>query len=568
MALRARLAAPTPEVRQDWPWHQAKWTSLASHLLWSGDRRMEAENYLSSGYGLRLAIQSRAAGWQRLGQMASIWQPSRLKGIQVSPDFGTPFLAATQVFDIRPVARKWLALERTHEAEDRFVAPGTIVVTCSGAVGRATLAHAPHERILISHDLLRVAANDSEQWGWIYAYLRSPQARGMMSGAQYGHIIKHLETSHLEALPVPVVNEKRAREFHRQTSEILDLRNRAHQLSIEAEESFESALDLLKVKDWGEDGYSCRASSMFAGRRRLEGVFHNPGVAAIRRHLSKRGNGFTTLREAGFDVWLPARFRRLPAEDGVDFLDSADLFETNPDHTKRIAEGDFGDPYKGRVKAGWLLLARSGQTYGINGSVTIATEALEGKVVSDHVIRIAPKEKQEIRVGYLHVALSHPRLGRALVKALAYGSSIPEIDPTDFAQLQIVRLSPKQETAIADLAEKSAALRARADVLERKMAGAAGDLVDQFIAGDIVDFVTTMPTMTTSRPSGSASALPEHARVRLLRAFPDVGLAGGATGTIVFVYEGGEDYEVEFLEGKSRPVVLTVEASDVALVEE
>ena len=111
---------------------------------------MEAENYLSSGYGLRLAIQERAMGWQPFRNYARVWQPSRLKGIQVGPDFGTPFLAATQVFDIRPVPRKWLSIERTHEASDRFVTPGTIVVTCSGAVGRATLAHAPHDKVLIS----------------------------------------------------------------------------------------------------------------------------------------------------------------------------------------------------------------------------------------------------------------------------------------------------------------------------------------------------------------------------------------------------------------------------------
>lgn len=50
-----------------------------------GDRRMEAENYLSYGYGVRLAIESRAKGWVRLSNLAHVWQPSRLKGIQVGP---------------------------------------------------------------------------------------------------------------------------------------------------------------------------------------------------------------------------------------------------------------------------------------------------------------------------------------------------------------------------------------------------------------------------------------------------------------------------------------------------
>jgi hypothetical protein len=207
--------------------------------------------------------------------------------------------------------------------------------------------------------------------------------------------------------------------------------------------------------------------------------------------LAKNGNGFFKLRESGFDVWLPTRFRRVPAQNGVWFLDSADLFETNPDITKRIAESDFGDPHKGRVKVGWLLLARSGQTYGINGSLMLATAALEDKVVSDHVIRVAPTKDAAIRVGYLHTALSHPSLGRPIVKSLAYGSSIPEIDPGDFAEMEIVRLSAREEAAIADLAEEAAAERAHADVLERELAEDAGKLIEKFLAGDLSSFVIT-----------------------------------------------------------------------------
>lgn len=212
MALRARLSAPRPE-RTDWPWHTPKWTVLSASLLFGDDRRLEAETYIASGYGIRLALEARKTGWTCMGKVAKIWQPSRLKGIQVSLEFGTPFLAATQVFDLRPVPRKWLSLDRTDSAAERFVTPGMILVTCSGNVGRATLAHKPHENILISHDLLRVEPLQEKYWGWLYAYLRSPQARAMMSAAQYGHIIKHLEVSHLNALPMPLLRDDLLGEF-------------------------------------------------------------------------------------------------------------------------------------------------------------------------------------------------------------------------------------------------------------------------------------------------------------------------------------------------------------------
>lgn len=567
MAIRARLAAPPVEPPATWPFHAPKITSLPSHLLWGGDRRMEAETYLSSGYGLRLSIEERAAGWKRLNDIARVTMPNRTKATLVSPESGVPFLAATQVFDIRPMPRKWLAVGKIEHAKSLVPEPGTILVTRSGIVGRAIVAGDSVKGCLCSDDLLRVTPVESGDWGWLYAYLRSPQARAMMSGAQYGHIIKHLETEHLGALPVPVVRPEIASEFQRRCREVLDLRNAAHRLTLEAEQRFEQCLGPLKVKDWGESGFEARASALFTGRRRLEAIPHNPGVQAIREQLRASGRGFGSVQELGYDVWLPSRFRRIPAEDGVAFVDSGDLFEVNPEITKRIAEVDFGDVHNGRVQAGWLLLARSGQTYGINGSVVIATEALHDMIVSDHIVRVAPRADAKARVGYLLTALGHPVYGRPLVKTLAYGSSIPEIDPVDFANLHVVRLATEDETSIADLAEESAAQRARADVLERKLAEDAGKLIEKFLAGDTVSFVTTMPTITTAHPQGSSSALPEHARVRLRRAISSAGLTAGAEGTIVFIYEDGS-CEVEFLAGRSRPAVQAVEPGDIELIEE
>jgi hypothetical protein len=452
---------------------------------------MEAETYLSSGYGLRIAIEGRPGGWKRFDQFACVTMPNRTKATLVSPEFGTPFLAATQVFDIRPFPRKFLAVGKIADGQALFTKPGTILITRSGAVGRATLATIAHNGTLISDDLMRIEPRDAAMWGWLYAYLRSPQARAIMVGSHYGHMIKHLETSHLAALPIPVVRSQVAADFKRTLEKILDLRNRGYQLTLEAEARFEHSFGPLKVKDWGETGFSIRASAaLFGGRRRFEATPHNPGARTIWRHLIKSGRSFSKISSAGFDVWLPTRFRRTPAQDGVWLLGSAELFETNPDLEKCIADGDFGDRNRGRVKTGWLLLARSGQIYGINGSVVLATEALEEKVISDHVIRIAPRTDAQMRIGYLHTALSHPSLGRPLVKSLAYGSSIPEIDPGDFAQFEVVRLTRTEEEAIANLAEEAADKRAKADILERELAADAGKLIDRFLAGDTRAFVS------------------------------------------------------------------------------
>ena len=488
MARRARLS-PARDEQTHWAWHTPKFLAVPASALWSGERRMEAENYLATGYGQKLALQALLGDRKKtLSNFAKVWQPSRLKGIQVSSDFGTPFLAATQVFDLIPISRKFLSLDKTENSSGRFIETGTIVVTCSGSVGRATLVTSALEKTLVSHDLLRVEPKDPELWGWTYAFLRSKFARAMMSSSQYGHIIKHLEPSHLEILPAPLPSREIAERMQEMSARILADRNKATSLMSAAMDLYANVIGSPDKHGRGDITFSVSARSLMSGRRRFEGIYHNPTVRTLQNHFKRSGFSTCSLSDAGYDLWLPTRFKRIPAVEGVELIGSANLFEINPDLEKRIADGNFGDRHSGRVKRGWLLLARSGQTYGLNGTLVIANEFHENKVVSDHVIRIAPKAECKVRPGYMYVALSHPELGRPMVKALAYGSSIPEIDVADIANLQIPRLDGDIESKIAQMAESAAALFADADLTENKMAAEVDQLLENFLAGNSSGF--------------------------------------------------------------------------------
>ena len=464
MALRARLVAPPVAPRRDWPWHTLSHGSVRASQLLVGDRRMEAESYLSSGFGVRAEIESRTGGWKRLSDLAKVWMPGRLKGIQVGPDIGTPFLAATQVYDVRPAPRKWLAIARTQDAERRFVRQGMILVTCSGAVGRPTLAYGPHMDTLVSHDLLRVEAIDKRDHGWLYAYLHSPAAQAMMTGAQYGHIIKHLETEHLDALPVPLVDSQTSAKFLSWVEEILRLRNRAHELRNEADERFARAIGPISYRS-GENGFEVRAGELFAGRRRLEASYHVPRATAIRKSFQR----FEALRDVAERVWWMPRFKRFYREEGLPYLSADELFTLNPPENKRILVESDDNHREYFVKSGWIVMACSGQVYGLNGACALMTDHHENVFFSHDLIRIVANPKR-IRAGYLLVALSHRTLGRPLLIRAAYGTSIPHLDPGDVADFPVVRLAPAEEAAIADLAEAGTQAMADADALERRIA--------------------------------------------------------------------------------------------------
>jgi hypothetical protein len=480
MALRARLSAPRAE-RDDWPWHRPKWSGLRASLVFGGDRRLEAENYLTSGYGIRLAIETRKTGWTSLKDLARVWQPSRLKGIQVGAEFGTPFLAATQVFDLRPIPRKFLSLDRTDSAADRFVSSGMILVTCSGSVGRATLAHAPHEKILISHDLLRVEPRQKELWGWLYAYLRAPQTRAMMTTAQYGHIIKHLEVAHLDALPIPILHDSVLDRFNANVRTILRLRLRSYELTVTAENQYAAHFPATAKADDKVVGYSVLASEAFRARRRLDAGCYTPSAKSTVTAFRKHALDVVPLLSVAPRIFVPGRFKHIYGDGGTPYLDSADLLEVSPDIKKRVLSLNPLEQEEYKVEAGWVLIPCSGQTYGNIGHAILSTSWHTEKVLSNHILRVCPG--RGVRSGYLQCVLGHPELGRPQTVRLAFGSSVPEIAAEDIATLEIPRLDPSAESDIADLVEEAAQARARADDAEEKIAIEAEQVMDAFVSG-------------------------------------------------------------------------------------
>jgi len=473
MAIRARLVAPPPAPEREWQWHSLKSACIKASTLFSGDRRMEAETYLTDGYSVRLAMEAKT-GWVRFSEIADASAPPRIKQILVSPEYGVPYLNTSQVFDVRPKPRKWLSMEKTVKGEARLVKAGTILVMASATVGRAIVATKAHENNVISHHFMRINPRDPELAGWIYAYLRSPQASAMMTSSQYASVIRHIEPHHLGMLPIPSVSPEIAQAFAAKVADIVTLRNDAAEKTHVAEAKFSKAVGPI-VPRGRQEGFSMSMLGLNGRRRRLEAAYHAPAVQSIVSAFKKSQR----LEELSNGVWWGNRFKRSYGDGGVPYLSADDVFTTNPHEIKNILVDHNDGHEKLFVKQGWLVMACSGQIYGMNGSTMIATQWHENAVFSHDMIRIVPNG--EARPGFLLTALTHPVLGRPLLIREAYGTSIPHLDPDDVASFPVVRLSKKQEDEIADLSEDAAERQARAEVLERELAEEAGEIISEFL---------------------------------------------------------------------------------------
>jgi type I restriction enzyme, S subunit len=475
MALRARLVAPPPAAAPEWRWHNPKTKAVPARFFLSGERRLAARTFLSPGFGVRQTIEASGGAWDRFEDVAEVVQPPRTKAVLVPPGQGTPFLIAGQLFDVRPTVRKWLASNRIRHAEQLFAKQGTIIARRSADVGRATVTCKYHEGHLISDHFFRIEPRNRNQRGWLYAFALSNHGRAIMLATQYGHIIQHIEFGHLNKVPVPRVSNKVAADLAGRFDRIVELRNSGFDLSVGAESEFAHAIGTPQPSNT-EHGFEIQAVNMLGGRRRLEAAYHAPEVTAvIARFAKSEPLGDVTKR-----VWWMTRFKRVFGDGGLPYASADDLFCVNPPAKKRILvqPGDSHEKYF--VERDWIVMACSGQVYGLNGAAMLMTPHHEKTFFSHDLIRIIPDLKK-IRAGYLLTALTHPTLGRPVLIREAYGTSIPHLDPGDVARFPVVRLDEAIENRVADLAEQAALARAEADEIERAMAAEADEIIERFI---------------------------------------------------------------------------------------
>lgn len=451
------------------------WAPVSSKLLSRGDRRLEASTFLTDGFGLRQGLEA-VGSTVPMSDLAEVWQPSRLKGYPVDAGKGLPFLSAGQVFESQHRVRKWLAEAMVPAVESRYLSPDWLMLSCSGEVGRVTAVYDEHLDKVITHDLLRVVPRDPLDYGWLYAYMKTPTFFAIARSAQYGHMIKHLEPEHVLAMPVAMPDPGLRRDVGQDAKNALEMRQASRRLQAQADKLLANLVNPSGTPVKDNPTTTVLASDLWFGRRRIEGQFHRSDVLQVEDLVKSAGRAAEPLVELVESVSVGARFKRHFGANGTPYRSASELFDVNPPVTKRIYSALLPDPEKYMLKAGWIIMACSGQTYGLLGRTTVLTEDHDHVFGSHDLIRIVPDESRA-RTGYLQTVLNHVDYGRPRVVRYASGTSVPHLDPPDIRQVLIPRFDAAQEDAIADLSDEATALSAEADRLEGAAVRAAEEAV-------------------------------------------------------------------------------------------
>jgi hypothetical protein len=322
----------------------------------------------------------------------------------------------------------------------------------------------------LSHDLVRIWAEDDALAAYIYAFLSTPTAQAMLRHRMSGSVVDHLTTQDVAGLEVPLLAE---REF----DQVAGLVRRSHELI----ESARSQLDALVTElaerypaqerqVAGRRGWTVGAGGLTNGQR-MDAHFHDPTVEAARQQL--RSAGGVPVGEVA-EAHLPVRYKRyyVEADHGRPILSGRQVLQIEPVNLRYIADRSFKDPELMRLYEGMVVFGAVGRWEGRLGEPALICTDRDGWLASNDVMRLRPRGDR-VDPGWIWLAMASHQV-RLQVAALPYGSVIDHTGPHD-VEKQVI-LPPPDNTLGAKARgawnryDEARALKQQAlDMIERQL---------------------------------------------------------------------------------------------------
>lgn len=206
------------------------------------------------------------------------------------------------------------------------------------------------------------------------------------------------------------------------------------------EQSVSTELNNINIPSSEINWSSVKLSEVKEKQNRLEASIFDIKVRAARQLLNDCSSPVVNFWSDNGPVrhaQYPGRFKRIYVnqEDGFPFYLPSQISDLNPRPTKWISPLTHSGLEVLEAHEGELLINRSGTI----GPVTIVSKTLDGKILSDDIIRVIPKESFDL--GYLYAFL-HTQTGQVLLTTNSYGAVISHIEPDHLHSLPIPMPEP------------------------------------------------------------------------------------------------------------------------------
>lgn len=396
--------------------------------------RLDSGPYMSGAIEARKILEDISIPKQFLQELAlggieGIYHAGRIKRLWVKdPQYGYPFLSSTDILQADLSNLRYISHLSVKENPKLVIHKDWILITRSGSIGRMAYVRDDMDKMACTEDVLRVIPDTKKVFsGYLYAYLGCKYGLPQVTSGTYGAIIQHLESHHIESLPVPRFKSDFEKSIHDLVCKAVNLRtNSSKIIRLEAQKFNELIEDIEVDSDSPFINYVSSASI----QSRFDAQYHDPIVASIRSKFSSREN--TTIGEFCSRVFLPGIFKRIHIDDpnfGAPYFTGASLFWFEP-QPKGILSRSTSLFDQVLLEKSTILVQAFGQDGGLTGRSVWVGNHLDGCTTTHMLVRLNAKDPG--LAGYLFAFLQS-EAGYRQIACLTYGGSIPHLDENGIA---------------------------------------------------------------------------------------------------------------------------------------
>lgn len=213
--------------------------------------RLDSSFHLPNKVLAKKSLKKFAADLLKLGDKEvskSIYTGNRFKRIYVDKQNGAPYLTGKNIMELNPggFEKKYLSTDQhaTQIQEQLIVEPNTILITCSGTIGKVVLVPKHWEGWVGTHDLIRLIPKDDSIVGYLYCLLNSDYGQIILNSFVYGAVVDHIEAFHVKSIDIPFLNNKqKQKEINDLVLQANELRYQAHLKEQEAIKKMETIIN-------------------------------------------------------------------------------------------------------------------------------------------------------------------------------------------------------------------------------------------------------------------------------------------------------------------------------------
>lgn len=346
--------------------------------------------------------------------------PKRFKRAYSSDGYG--FLGSSEMLAMRPDPIKFMPWQAEIETK-----VGQILISRSGTVGNVTYVSETLSKYLVSEHAIRLEVPENP--GYVYAFLKTECGRLLIEAGIHGAVVKQVEPDHIMSIPVPLASDGVVGDINDLVLESFSLRDLSNNIVDRAQDELLNALELpAQLSDiCAPRDADCFSISLSDWGDRLDASFHAPHLKKIVDALDRKAEALLPLGDKSLtsQIFLPGRFKRIYVEGkyGTPFIGGKEIGNLDPRTKKRLSLQGHKERILDQLitEENEILVTRSGTI----GKVALVPDFWSGWAVSEHLLRIRPKN--ELLAGYLYAWLSTD-FGRALIRKHTYGAVIFEID--------------------------------------------------------------------------------------------------------------------------------------------